>query len=135
MDVESNFIELFALVRISVSARFALPTPEHLLNRDFFACLKGPIRPLVTRFFACLHDHSCELVPHDRRKSCQSRVKDVSLFVSFSHVNITSANAADFYLNENLFFPWFWDLVFSNLHLGVLPDLASQVGLFSLNVF
>ena len=65
IDVEADFIQLFAVIGLTVGAGFALPAPQHLFGGDRLAALEGFVGALVAGILAGFHHHAGEFMPQD----------------------------------------------------------------------
>ncbi len=69
IDIETQLIQLFAVIGLTFGAGTALPAPQHLFRGDGFPTFEGLVGALVARILAGFHHHPRKLMPQDARKT------------------------------------------------------------------
>ena len=69
------------------------------------------------------------------REGCKSGIVDISILISLHHVHITSADTAGLHFDQNLSRTRNRYFLLHDFKIWVSPDLAAQIGKFTVNVF
>ncbi len=134
IDVEADLVQLFAVVGLTVGARFALPAPQHFFGGDRFAALERLVGALVAGVLTGFHHHAGEFVPEDGGETGQSGIVNIAFLIRLGHVHIRAADSAGLHLHEHFLRTRGGDVVFTDLQPWVAPDLAAQVSLAAFDI-
>jgi hypothetical protein len=125
---------LLALVGVALGAGTAVGAPEHFFRADGFAGFETAAGAFVVSALAGLHDHAGHFVSEHDGESGQAGIERVALVVGLRHVDIASADAAGFDLDQALGGTDSGFLDFLDRQLGVPPDVTAQVSELAFNI-